>query len=77
MDDDRPFRIYSPESLGVAIKHYRHLSGLSQVELAERTGLNRTYLSSLEQGRETEQVRRLLRVLQELGVRMTLQKADW
>ncbi|PKN80231.1 MAG: XRE family transcriptional regulator [Chloroflexi bacterium HGW-Chloroflexi-9] len=77
MDDDRPFRIYSPESLGVAIKHYRHLSGLSQAELAERTGLNRTYLSSLEQGRETEQVRRLLRVLQELGVRMTLQKADW
>jgi transcriptional regulator with XRE-family HTH domain len=45
--------------------------------MAERTGLNRTYLSDLEQGKETEQVRRILRVLKELGVRMTLERADW
>jgi len=40
-------------------------------------GLNRTYLSELEQGRETEQVRRILRLFKLLGVRATLQKADW
>lgn len=40
-------------------------------------GLNRTYLSNLEQGKETEQVRRALRVLKLLGVRATLEKADW
>jgi transcriptional regulator with XRE-family HTH domain len=72
-----PFRIYTPASLGAAIRHYRKQSGLSQAELAERAGLNRTYLSNLEQGKETEQVKRILRVLKQLGVRMTLDKADW
>ena len=72
-----PFRIYTAASLGAAIKHYRQEAGLSQAELAARSGLNRTYLSDLEKGKETEQLRRLLRVLRQLGVRMTLQKADW
>jgi len=74
---DVPFRIYTAASLGAAIKHYREEAGLSQAELAARSGLNRTYLSDLERGKETEQLRRLLRVLRQLGVRMTLQKADW
>jgi HTH-type transcriptional regulator/antitoxin HipB len=74
---DAPFRVYTAASLGAAIKHYRQEAGLSQAELAARSGLNRTYLSDLERGKETEQVRRLLRVLRLLGVRMILQKADW
>jgi len=74
---DPPFRVYSGASLGAALRHYRREAGLSQAELAERTGLNRTYLSALEQGKETEQVKRFLQVLKQLGVRMTLQKADW
>ena len=76
-DRDDPFRVYTPASLGAAIKHYRKQAGLTQAQVAELAGLNRTYLSDLEQGKETEQLRRLLRVLKQLGVRMTLQKADW
>ncbi|HUZ10280.1 MAG TPA: helix-turn-helix domain-containing protein [Acidimicrobiales bacterium] len=72
-----PYRIYTPESLGAAIRHYRKQAGLSQAELAELAGLNRTYLSNLESGKETEQVRRILRVLRQLGVRMTLDRAAW
>jgi HTH-type transcriptional regulator/antitoxin HipB len=75
--DEKPFRVYTPASLGTAIRHYRREAGLTQVELAEQTGLNRTYLSALEQGAETEQLRRLLRVLRHLGVRMSLERADW
>ena len=71
------FRIYTPESLGTAIRHYRREVGLTQEELAERAGLNRTYLSDLEQGKQTEQVRRILRVLRQLGVRITLSREDW
>ena len=71
------YRIYTPESLGAGIRHYRKESGLSQAQLAEMAGLNRTYLSNLESGKETEQIRRILRVLRQLGVRMTLEKADW
>jgi transcriptional regulator with XRE-family HTH domain len=72
-----PFRIYTPASLGDAIRHYRAKAGITQADLAERAGLQRSYLSGLENGKETEHVKRLFRVLRELGVRMTLDKADW
>jgi len=39
--------------------------------------LQRSYLSELETGKETEQLKRIFRVLRRLGVRMTLDKADW
>ena len=72
-----PFRIYTPASLGDAVRHYRTEAGLTQAELAERAGIQRWYLSELESGKETEQLKRLLHVFRQLGVRMTLEKADW
>lgn len=77
MADNSPFLIYSSQSLGAAIRHYRSRAHLSQAELAERAGINRSYLSGLEQGAETEYMRRLLRILRELGLRMSLEEADW
>jgi HTH-type transcriptional regulator / antitoxin HipB len=74
---DQPFRLYTGASVGPAIRKYREQAGLTQAELADMAGLNRTYLSDLEQGKETEQLRRILRVLKLLGVRATLDKADW
>jgi DNA-binding XRE family transcriptional regulator len=74
---DRPFRLYAAASVGPAIRHYREEAGLTQEQLADMAGLNRTYLSDLEQGKETEQMRRILRILKLLGVRATLQKAEW
>jgi DNA-binding XRE family transcriptional regulator len=72
-----PYRLYTAASVGPAIQMYRERAGLTQAELAEMAGLNRTYLSDLEQGKETEQMRRILRVLKLLGVRATLQETDW
>jgi transcriptional regulator with XRE-family HTH domain len=72
-----PFRIYSPASIGDAIRHYRTAAGLTQAQLADMAGLQRSYLSELESGKETEQLKRILRVLRQLGVRMTLNEADW
>ena len=74
---NRPFRLYTAASVGPAIRHYREQAGLTQAELADMAGLNRSYLSNLERGKETEQMRRILRVLKLLGVRATLQEADW
>lgn len=71
------FRIYAPDSLGAALRHFREQASLSQAQLAESVGVHRSYLSDLEQGKESEQVRRILRILRHLGVRMTLEKADW
>lgn len=75
--NEESFRIYTPESFGAAIKHFRQEAGFTQAQLAERAGLHRSYLSQLEQGTETEQMRRLLRILKQLGVRITLERADW
>jgi HTH-type transcriptional regulator/antitoxin HipB len=72
-----PFRVYTPASLGDAVRHYRTEAGLTQAQLAAKAGIQRSYLSELERGKETEQVKRLFRVLRQLGVRMTLDKADW
>ena len=72
-----PYRIYSAASLGDALRHYRAEAGLTQAQLAEATGLQRSYLSEFERGKETEQLTRILRLLRHLGVRMTLDKADW
>lgn len=74
---DQPFRLYTAASVGPAIRRYREEAGLTQAQLADMAGLNRTYLSNLEQGKETEQMRRILRILKQLGVRATLQRADW
>jgi transcriptional regulator with XRE-family HTH domain len=73
----RRFRIYTPASLGDAIRHYRTGAGLTQAQLAAAAGLQRSYLSELENGKETEQLKRVFRVLRQLGVRMTLEQADW
>ena len=72
-----PFRIYTPASLGDAVRHYRMEAGLTQAQLADKAGIGRSYLSELESGKETQQVKRLFGVLRQLGVRMTLDKADW
>jgi DNA-binding XRE family transcriptional regulator len=74
---EQPFRLYTAASLGRAIRHYRQEAGLTQAELAEMAGLNRSYLSELEQGGETEQLRRVFRLLKLLGARASVQKADW
>lgn len=72
-----PYRVYTAASFGPAIRHYRAQAGLTQSELADSVGLSVTYLSRLENGQETEQLRRIVAILKRLGVRMTLQKADW
>jgi HTH-type transcriptional regulator/antitoxin HipB len=74
---EQPFRIYTGASVGSAIRHYRRQAGLTQAELVDQVGLTTQYLSGLENGQETEQLRRVIRILKQLGVRMTLDHADW
>lgn len=75
--EEKPYRVYTGASIGPAIRHYRLEAGLTQAELAELVGLSPSYLSRLETGEGTEELRRVVRILRQLGVRMTLQHADW
>jgi transcriptional regulator with XRE-family HTH domain len=72
-----PYRIYTAASVGPAIRHYRLEAGMTQTELADLVGLSPSYLSRLETGSGTEELRRIVRILRQLGVRMTFQHADW
>lgn len=75
--EKQSYRVYTGASIGPAIRHYRLEAGLTQAELAELVGLSPSYLSRLETGEGTEELRRVVRILRQLGVRMTLQHADW
>ena len=46
-----PMDAESAASFGTALREYRRAAGLSQRDLAERTGLDFSYISKLENGR--------------------------
>ena len=52
------------------IRELRKAKGLDQKTLAQRTGLNRSYISLLENGKKTAAVSSLSRIANALGVRL-------
>jgi transcriptional regulator with XRE-family HTH domain len=60
------------EDLAAVIKAAREEAGVSQADLAERLAFPRDYMIDLESGKGNLYIRRLFRVLHELGVTVTL-----
>ncbi len=54
--------------LGTAIKHERSALGISQDELAKRSGLHRTYVSDLERGARNPTVGSIQKIANALQV---------
>ena len=54
--------------LGEAIRQGRSLLGISQGELAERSGLHRTYVSDLERGARNPSIESIEKLARALGV---------
>jgi transcriptional regulator with XRE-family HTH domain len=77
MQTNGQYRIYNPQALGAAVKHFREEAGLTQAQLAAQTGIRRVYLAELEAGKVTEQTQRVISLLRALGVRLVATKADW
>ncbi len=65
--------IDAPDAFGKAIAEFRLLRGMSQAALAEACGLNRTYLSGLEQGAATEVLQRLHAIAEALDLSITIE----
>ncbi len=59
------------EALGDRLRHLRRAAGLSQQALAERAGLDRTYVSAIERGRQNVTLAAVLRLAEALGVAPT------
>ena len=63
-----------PAAFGDAIRTLRHSLGLSQAELAARTGIRRTYLSQIEGGKVTEQLEAIVNLLKAMGAGITVRR---
>ncbi len=61
--------VKSVESVGVAIRAMRKASGIRQDDVP---GVSHVFLRDLEKGKDTVQFGRVLKVLDELGIRMVL-----
>lgn len=59
---------FSQENLGKAIAARRRVCGLTQVQLALKAGLNRTYLSDVEQGHRNVTIEVLIKICNTLEV---------
>ena len=64
--------IRTPRDLGLAIAEARQVCQLTQAQVAQSAGLDRTYLAKMEAGLTTLYVNRLLRVLSRLGAQLTV-----
>lgn len=68
--------IRHPADLGLAVSEARRAAGLTQEQLAEQSGVERTYLARLEAGLTTLLVERSLRLLRRLGARVVVELPD-
>lgn len=66
------FTIRSPEDVGRAIRRVRRDLGLSQAALAERAGVDRSYIAKIENGRSSRLLHLVLHLLRALDVEVTL-----
>lgn len=69
-------RIDSPEALGAVIRRERKRQGLRQADLAAMTGSSHVFLGDVERGKPTVQLGRVLKLLDELGLRLSVDAPD-
>ena len=62
--------IDTPRTLGEVVRNKRKEDNLTQVELAELTGVGLRFLSELENGKPTVQLDKVLLVLSGLGLKI-------
>ena len=64
-----------PQSFGMAIREFRTLRSISQAELAGRSGIYRSHLSSLERGSTTRAMRDLIAAYRALDLEIAVPEA--
>jgi transcriptional regulator with XRE-family HTH domain len=64
--------IHSVADLGIAIRAVRKAQGLRLDDTAGSAGVGHVFLREVERGKETVQLGRVLQVLDELGIRLSI-----
>ena len=63
----------TPGQYGAEIRRARRARGLTQAELAERSGVSRRWLGQLERGHPGAQAAQTMRVMRALGLALRLE----
>ena len=58
--------------IGKLVKYHRKKSGLSQIELANYSGVGKTVVYDIEKGKETVKIKTLLKILNVLNISIEL-----
>ncbi len=64
------------EDLGALLKEFRRQHGLKQNDLANRLQVSARWLSQFENGKATAQIGLVIRALNELGYRLTVESVE-
>lgn len=73
---DIVINIGSAKELGELIMHERKAQGLTQTQLAGLSGVGITFLSNLENGKQTAELGKTLNVLATLGLDLLAERRD-
>lgn len=66
--------INSIKEIGKAVRNERKKQGLTQTQLAEACNVGLTFISNLENGKETAEAGKMLHVIHMLGIDLLLTK---
>jgi transcriptional regulator with XRE-family HTH domain len=70
------WRASNPTELGAALTKLRQRAQLRQEDLADLAGVRREYISRMESGLATEQMKYLFSVLRSIGYELALVERD-
>lgn len=65
--------VRSPKQLGAALRRFRKDRALTQVQLAQRTGLRQGTISQVENGLETIKLRTAMELIRALDLELVVQ----
>lgn len=68
--------VTDPSSLGEALRKARKALNITQEDLSLQTGISRTTIRLIEQGKQTAQVGLVLQLCRDLGLTLTLSATD-
>ena len=70
-------RAFTVADIGTAIRKKRKKDGLTLADAAALSGVGYRFMSDLENGKETMQVGKVLKVMTALGLNMTIEERKW
>ena len=68
--------VYSTEDLGLLIRSERKAQGYTQTELAELANTSLSVLSNLENGKDSSEIGKALRIVATLGIDLVAERRD-